>query len=238
VSFYTAAPGDSYEVRIAGRVADVAGAAVVAAGNIAVGGYHTVRLKAPVAVVDGHVFVVAVKLTSPGRDDPIPLEARAALITPRAARGPSYISADGGSWEDLTTRPGLAAANVCLKAFVDAPAGRDRRAPKAHVRSAYARTGGTVRVRYGLSDPAFSCASAVVTIAVLGKDGSVLATTRVPALQVGEYGVWSFPCTMPKGSYTIIARAYDVAGNKQAGSSRAALRVVAGAAPAGLYARR
>ena len=111
-------------------------------------------------------------------------------------------------------------------------------APKARVWSARTRERGTAQVRYGLSDPAFSCASAVLTIAVLRADGTTLASTRVPALQVGEQGVWSFPCSLPAGSYTLVARAYDVAGNKQAGSSRAVLRVAASAAPAGLAARR
>jgi C1A family cysteine protease len=238
VSFYTPVPGSSYEVRVAGRVVDAGAARVVAAGTLTLGGYHTVRLRTPVAVSTGTVFVVAVKLTSPGRQDPIPLEAPAELIAPRAARGQSYISADGASWEDLTSRPGLAATNVCLKAFVDAPAGRDVRAPTAHVWSSRTRVGGTAQVRYGLSDPAFSCASAVVTLAVVKADGTVLTRTRVPALQVGERGVWRFRCDLPRGSYVVVARAYDVAGNEQAGSSRAVLRVAASAAPAGLPVRR
>ena len=238
VSFYTPVPGSAYEVRVAGRIVDVAAAPAAAAGAFALGGYHTVRLEAPVAVARGAVFVVAVKLRSPGWDDPIPLEAPAELISPHAARGQSYISADGGSWEDLAKRPGFASANVCLKAFVDAPSGRDVSAPKARVWSSQAWVRGTARVRYGLSDPAFSCASAVLTLAVRRLDGMVLAKTRVPALQVGEQGVWSFPCDYPAGSYVLVARAYDAAGNKQAGSSRAVLRVSASAAPAGLPARR
>ena len=238
VSFYTPVPGSSYEVRVAGRVADLAAAAPVAAGSIALGGYHTVPLTTPVAVVNGNVFVVAVKLTAPGRDDPIPLEAPTELISPQAARGQSYVSADGASWDDLTTKPGFARANVCLKAFVNDPSGGDVRAPKARVWSAQTQVRGTAQVRYGLSDPAFSCASAVLTIAVLRADGTVLASTRVPALQVGEQGLWDFPCDLPAGSYTLVARAYDAAGNKQAGSSHALLRVAAGAAPAGPLARR
>jgi C1A family cysteine protease len=238
VSFYTAVPGSSYEVRVAERVGDVAAAPPVAAGAVTLGGYHTVRLKTPVAVASGYVFVVAVKLTSPGRHDPIPLEAPTELVSPRAARGQSYVSADGASWQDLTTKTGFAAANVCLKAFVDAPSGRDVRAPRARVWSAQTRARGTAQVRYGLSDPAFSCASAVVTLAVLAADGTVLASTRVPAVQVGEQDVWSFTCDLQAGAYTMVARAYDVAGNRQAVSSRAVLRVAASAAPAGLSARR
>jgi len=238
VSFYTPVPGSSYEVRVAGRVVDVAAAAPVGAGVVALGGYHTVRLETPVEVANGEVFVVAVKLTSPGWGEPIPLEAPAELISPQAARGQSYVSADGASWEDLTTRPGFAGANVCLKAFVDSPSGGDVLAPKARILSSRTRARGTAQVRYGLSDPAFSCASAVLTIAVVRADGAVLASTRVPALQVGERGVWSFPCTVPAGSYALVARAYDVAGNKQPGSTRAVLRVAASKAPAGLAARR
>jgi len=238
VSFYTATTNSSYEVRVAGRVADVAAVPVVAAGTVTLAGYHTVSLETPVAVTNGDVFVVAVRLTSPGRHDPIPLEARAGLISPRAARGQSYISSDGALWEDLVTRPGLADANVCLKAFVGALSGPDVSAPKARVWSARARARGTVQVRYGLSDPAFSCASAVVTIAVLRADGKVLASTRVPALQVGEQRVWSFPSHLQAGKYTLVARAFDVAGNEQAGATRAVLRVAASKAPAGLTVRR
>ncbi len=238
VSFYTTVPGSSYEVRVAGRVADVAAAPVAAAGDVTVGGYHTVTLLTPAAVADGSVFVVAVRLTSPGRDDPIPLEAPGDLISPRAARGQSYISPDGVSWKDLTTRPGFAAANVCLKAFVDSSTGRDVRPPQARVWSAKTRARGTAEVRFGLSDPAFSCASAVVTLAVVRANGKVLASTRFPAFQVGEQGVWSFPCDLQAGSYALVARAYDVAGNRQSGSARAMLRVAPGAAPAGLLARR
>jgi len=218
-------------VRVAGRVADAAAGPPVAAGAVTLAGYHTVRLETPVAVAGDRVFVVAVKLTSPGRHDPIPLEAPGGLIVPRAARGQSYISADGASWEDLTTKPGLADANVCLKAFVEARSGRDRRAPKARVWSSQTRARGTAQVRYGLSDPAFSCASAVLTIAAFRADGTVLASTRIPALQVGEQGVWSFPSGWQAGSYTLVARAYDVAGNKQAGSTRAVLRVAAPVGP-------
>ena len=238
VSFYTPVPGSSYEVRVAGRVAAVAAARPAAAGAVTLAGYHTVRLETPVPVANGDVFVVAVKLKTPGRQDPIPLEAQGGLIVPRAARGQSYVSADGTSWEDLTTKTGFAAANVCLKAFVDAGSGRDQRAPKARVWSAQTRVRGTAQVRFGLSDPAFSCASAVVTIAALRADGTVIASTRIPALQVGEKGVWSFPSGSQAGSYTLVARAYDVAGNAQPGSTRAVLRVAARAGPAGLPVRR
>ena len=116
--------------------------------------------------------------------------------------------------------------------------GHDGRAPKARVWSTQTRARDMAQVRYSVSDPAFSCASAVLTIAALRADGTVLASTRIPALQVGEQGVWSFPSGWQAGSYTLVARAYDVAGNKQAGATRAVLRVAARAVPAGPPDRR
>ena len=238
VSFYTPVPGSSYEVRVARSVAGVSAAPAVATGTIPLAGYHTVRLETPVALENGRVFVAAVRLTTPGSFVPVPLEARAALIVPRAARGQSYVSADGASWEDLTTMTGYATADVCLKAFVKSASRRDTSAPKARVWSARARARGQAEVRYGLSDPAFSCASAVVTIAVLDADGKTVASTRIPAVQAGEQGTWTFTCDLPAGTYTLVGRAYDVAGNRQTGSTRAALRVAAGAASAAVLARR
>ena len=114
---------------------------------------------------------------------------------------------------------------------------RDTSAPKARVWSVRAKMRGQVAVRYGLSDPAFSCASAVVTIAVVDAGGKTVASTRIPAAQVGEQGTWTFTCYLPAGRYSLVARAYDVAGNRQAGSTRAALRVVAGAASVAALAR-
>ena len=86
MSFYTPVPGSSYEVRVAGRVDGVAAAPAAAAGTVPLGRLPhgaTRRRRSPSQ--DGHVFVVAVRLTTPGRHDPIPLEARRQLIV--AARG-------------------------------------------------------------------------------------------------------------------------------------------------------
>ena len=93
------------------------------------------------------------------------------------------------------------------------------------------RRGATAAVRWRLSDPAFSSASAIVVLKVRDARGAVLAQRRLPAVVVGERGTWSVRATWPAGTYTVTGRAYDVAGRRQPAASRAALRVH-GAAPA------
>ena len=233
VAFYTPVAGSSYEVRVAGSVKDVTGAPAAASGVLAVAGYHTVRLERPVAVAAGDVFVAAVRVTTPGWTHPVPVEAASALIAPRGRAGQSYISADGASWTDLTSLPGLAAADVCLKAFVDDPAGAgDTRPPRAAVRGGAFRPGSVIKVRWKLSDPAFSSASAIVVLTVRNAAGKVVARRRLPAVVVGERGVWELRANWPRGSYTVRGRAYDVAGRRQPSASRAAV-VVRGAAVEG-----
>jgi C1A family cysteine protease len=237
VSFYTPVPGATYVVRVAGAVAGVGTAPAAASGSLPVGGYHTVRLGTPVAVNEGSDFVVAVELTTPGSTQPIPLESPSALVVPRAASGQSYVSADGRAWTDLTTRPGYGSSNVCLKAFVNARTGTDTHAPRATIGDAAARSLGAVAVRWALSDAPFSCASAVVVLKLHDAHGLVIASQRIPAVAVGEAGVWRFRCWAPAGDYRLTARAYDVAGHAQPRASSAVLRVSGARGPAGAAAR-
>jgi C1A family cysteine protease len=225
VSFYTPVPGSSYEVRVAGSVSAVAAAPVAASGVLAVGGYHTVRLDAAAPVRRGRAFVVAVRLTTPGSTRPVPLESPSDLIAPRAARGQSYVSADGKAGSDLVTLPGLASSDVCLKAFEVAAKGGDIRAPVASISGASQSPGGTFTVHYRVTDPAFSSASVTLTLSLVGAGGGQAWSTRVPALAPGSAGVLSYALDLPAGSYSLQARAYDVAGHGQASPARATLRV-------------
>jgi C1A family cysteine protease len=227
VSFYTPVPGATYAVREADAVGDVGIAPVVASGTLPVAGYHTVKLDAPAAVIEGREFVVAVELTTPGSTRPIPLESPTSLVAPRATPGQSYVSADGAAWTDLSTRPGYGSSNVCLKAFVTARSGGDTKAPEASIGDAAARTLGTVKVHWALSDPPFSCASATVDLEVRDARGMVIESQRIPAAAVGEAGVWRFRCWLPAGTFRLSARAYDVAGNAQPRAAHAVLRVTA-----------
>ncbi len=228
VAFYTPVPGVAYEVRVAGTVAGVVKAPVVASGTIAVAGYHTVRLAQPAAVRSGDDFVAAVHVTTPGWAQPVPVESPSALIAPRARPGQSYVSADGTAWQDLTARAGLARANVCLKAFVAAEGAGDTKPPKVTLAAGAVRRAAFAKVRWALSDPAFSSASAIVVISVRDAHGALLAKRRIPAVAVGERGVWSFAADWPAGAYGVRGRAFDVAGRRQTASARATL-VVRGA---------
>jgi C1A family cysteine protease len=219
VSFYTPVAGTAYEVRAAGSLAEVPAAPAAAAGVAAVAGYHTVDLRVPAPVVAGHHFVVAVKVTTPGWETPVPVERPSALIAPRASPGQSFVSADGVGWTDLTSLAGLARANVCLKAFVDDPTGAgDTARPRVVVRAGSRRRRATVRWR--LTDPAFSSASAIVVLEVRGGSGKVLARRRIPAVAVGERGTWTFAARWRPGEYVVAGRSFDVAGHRQARESR------------------
>lgn len=244
VSFYTPVTGVSYEVRVAGSLAEVADAPAAATGTVAVPGYHTVKLQRPADVTAGRSFVVAVRVATPGWSSPVPVERPSGLIAPRARAGQSFVSADGAEWSDLTRLHGLANSNVCLKAFVDDPTGAgDSRRPTVTVAGGTFRPGARVSVRWRLFDPAFSSASAIVVLAVKDARGSTLVKRRIPAVAVGERGTWTLRADWPKGTYHVTARAYDVAGRRQAEASKATVllkgRAVAGpAAAAGLRAFR
>lgn len=232
-SFYAPVPGTAYEVRVADGLAEVAAAPAAAAGVISVPGYHTVRLERPAAVSDGRDFVVAARVTTPGWHMPVPVEAPSSLIAPRARPGQSFVSADGSSWSDLTALaapPGLSRANVCLKAFVDADGAADGGAPRVVVRGDTVRRGAQAQIHWSLQDPAFSSASAIVEFSIRSSTGRVVAQLRIPAVAVGERGVWTPRVSWPQGRYTVSGRAYDVAGHRQVAAGRATL-VVRGAAP-------
>ncbi len=213
-SFYTAKPGATYEVRVAPSLAEVAAAPVAGAGTIDVGGYHTVRLATPVVVTTGADFVVAVRLTTPGTRAPIPVEHPTDLLDPRAAAGRSFISSDGAVWTDLRKKPGYGSSDVCLKAFVDAAGGGDTAPPRVRLESASARPGAAARVHFTLTDPAFSCGSAVVKLWLRDARGRVLRVLRIPGATVNERDYWRFAAPRIRGDYRIVARAWDVAGHR------------------------
>ena len=103
VGFYSATPNSVYEVRVAGAPAALSSAPLSAHGVLAVPGYHTIVLDAPVALVAGKQFVVAAKMTTPGWSFPIPVEMQYhGYAEPTAAKGQSYVSGDGQTWLDLT----------------------------------------------------------------------------------------------------------------------------------------
>ena len=215
-SFYTANPGATYEVRVAPSLAEVAASPVAGSGTLEVGGYHTVSLTAPAPVAAGADFVVAVRLTTPGTRTPIPVEHPTKLLAPRPAVARSFISGDGVTWRDLRTRSGFASSDVCLKAFVDAAAGADGAPPRVLLEQASARPGQGARVRFTLTDPAFSSGSAVIKLWLRDASGRTLRELRIPAAAVNERDTWRFSAPGRRGDYRVLARAWDVAGHRSA----------------------
>ena len=192
-SFYTPVPGTAYEVRVARTLQGIAAAPAAATGTIAVGGYHTVRLQRPAAVTAGDAFVVAVRVTTPGWTEPVPVEAPSSLIAPRARAGQSYVSADGSAWTDLTcaARVSRARTSVSRRSWTrPAPATRGRRAWRSAATSCAAAP--RRRSAGGSTDPAFSSAQRDrrAQRARRRRQG-LIAQRRIPAVAVGERGVWS-----------------------------------------------
>jgi hypothetical protein len=157
---------------------------------------------------------VAVRLTTPGSAAPIPVEHPTKLLVPRPALGRSFVSRDGVAWKDLRTRTGFGASDVCLKAFVDSAGERDEAPPRVHLEAATAAPGTGVRVRFTLTDPAFSSGSAVVKLQLRDGRGTVLRVLRIPGVTVNEPDTWRFAAPKRRGDYKIVARAWDVAGHR------------------------
>ncbi|MGB9834956.1 MAG: lectin like domain-containing protein, partial [bacterium] len=116
VSFYTPSMNTNYEIYLSPNYSgsNLKGS-WIASGSIQYPGYHTVSL-APRSLPPGR-FSVAVKLTTPGYNYPVPVEApiQGYSSQARAYPGESFVSPDGISWEDLDTiSPN---SSVCLKAF-------------------------------------------------------------------------------------------------------------------------
>jgi len=91
----------------------------VASGSTAFAGFTTVKLRTPVTLTSGRSFVVAVCQVTPGYGYPVPVEVPIPGYDSRATAlpGQSFVSSDGKSWTDLTTIPGCADSNACLKAY-------------------------------------------------------------------------------------------------------------------------
>ena len=113
-SFYTLSAGTQYQVW-AGR--SLRALKLRATGTTALPGYVTVPLTSTMPVYQGKQFVVAVRLDSPGEGYPLAIEyPRTAWMSGATARkGQSFVSRNGKTWTDTTSR--YRRSNVCLKAF-------------------------------------------------------------------------------------------------------------------------
>jgi len=116
VAFYSAALNSSYEVYVQPSYtgSNLKGS-LVASGTLSLLGFHTVSF-APQPIPPGN-FSVAVKLTTPGYNYPIPMENPISgySSTATANFGQTFVSSNGSSWTDLNSIQ--LKSSVCLKAY-------------------------------------------------------------------------------------------------------------------------
>ncbi|NLO77535.1 MAG: PGF-pre-PGF domain-containing protein [Methanomicrobiales archaeon] len=120
VSFYTWEPEVEYTVSIFTNFTTPPGdnAPVTwTSGTCALPGYHTVSLSNSVPLMQGEMFSVVIKISSPNDVYPLAVEKPIPNYSSNAtaSAGESYVSGDGEVWEDLTIA--FPNTNVCIKAF-------------------------------------------------------------------------------------------------------------------------
>ena len=97
-------------------------------GSCAELGYYSIPLTTPVTVTNGQQFTVAVKMTTPGYEYPLPVEVELSklgypdICEPPIQEGVSFIRhLDGDSWDDAADFAGIG-SNFCLRARITTPA--------------------------------------------------------------------------------------------------------------------
>ena len=102
VAFYAAEPGSSYLVYGGSSLSTLS---QLASGTLTYAGYSTIPLAQPLSITSGGKFYVAVRLTTPGYNYPVPIEYPiAGWAAPTASAGQSYVSSNGTTWTDITTQ--------------------------------------------------------------------------------------------------------------------------------------
>ena len=198
VGFYAVAPGTAYTVYAGASLTTLT---ACTSGTLATMGFHTVVLTAGVPITAGQPFVVAVKVTTPGWQYPIPVEQPMAGYSSAAtaAAGQSFISPNGANWGDLPSYSSWANTNVCLKAYTAAVA--DTTAP--------------VTTASGI--PTSGWSRSAVTVSLSGDDGggSGVAYTEY-SLDGGAYTRGASVAVSLTGPHTLAFRSADNAGNVEA----------------------
>ncbi|GAH34513.1 unnamed protein product, partial [marine sediment metagenome] len=87
-------------------------------GSCAEFGYYSIPLTTPVSVTNGQQFTVAVKMTTPGFDYPIPIELATDICEPSIQTEVCFVKLlDSDPWDDAA---GFG-VNVCLRAKITTP---------------------------------------------------------------------------------------------------------------------
>ena len=216
--FYATAPDAAYEVRVASSVEGVADAPVAATGILAVPGYHTVTLDAPVAVAAGQRLVIAVRVTVPGYSFPIAVERPwAGYANATAAVGQSYVSGDGVTWTDMTRA--LPDTDVCLKGYglssaqpapdptpIPEPSATPTPGPAPTLTVGDAATGPAAfaRVVYRVAHPGAGSA-ADVRLTVRTRRGVLVRRQTLRDVSIGARHIWRVLAPARRATYVITA---------------------------------
>jgi C1A family cysteine protease len=220
--FYATAPNAAYEVRVAESMDGIQTAPVSATGTLAVPGFHTVALDAPVVVSPGQRLVIAVRVTVPGYGFPIAVERPwPGYADATAAAGQSFISGDGVTWKDMTTA--VAGTDVCLKGYGSAAPGTDPTtepgatptpepspkpvapvAPTVAVGDTAAGPGKMACISYRVSCP--DTASTVrVRLTIRTRRGAVVRRQTLRGVSVGARHTWQVRAPARRATYVIVA---------------------------------
>jgi hypothetical protein len=228
VGFYATAPDAAYEVRIASSVEGIADAPVAATGILAVPGYHTVTLDAPVDVAAGQRLVIAVRVTVPGYSFPIAVERPwAGYSNATAAAGQSYVSGDGVTWTDMTQA--LPDTDVCLKGYgvsgeqpapdptptpgptttpapepTPAPAPDAPVAPTVRLSDAAVAPSVVARIVFRVA-PADGGSTANVRLTVRTRGGVVVRRQTLHDVSIGTRHTWRVLAPARRGTYVVAA---------------------------------
>jgi C1A family cysteine protease len=200
VSFYAACPNSSYTLYCS------TGSSAMTqdgSGTVSMAGYHTVSLPVPVTLTAGQLFTVAVRLTTPGYDYPVPLETNIAGYSGKAAStaGQSFVSPDGSSWSDLTSLSGGAGANVCLKAFTRTAGSSDLTPPTTSVTGAGGWHNSVVSLGFPASDAGLGVAFTQFQLDGRGWLSGAATTISAPTDHTND------------GLHSVLYRSVDLAGN-------------------------
>lgn len=196
--WYAPAPNSSYQLYVYTGVTSgpvyASGLQASVSGTVATAGYHTVQLPSTVPVRAGQKFSVVVRLTTPGYNYPICMEARYSGFSDAASSSPgqSYMSSNGTSWKDVATY--WANANVCLKAFA---LNSSTPAPAPGVLSVASTAGLSAS---GTQGGPFSPSSVTYTLTNTGE--SSINWTAVPS--EAWIGVSSSGGTLPAGGQAVV----------------------------------
>jgi C1A family cysteine protease len=125
VSFYTTDSKCNYEIYIYTNPTygpiNQTGPVFSKNGSTSVAGYYTIPLDSDIRLTAGQNFSVVLNLTNLEHEYPIaiekPLLGDGGSSKAIANSGESFISSNGGTWEDITTD--FPNTNVCIKAFTD-----------------------------------------------------------------------------------------------------------------------